>query len=442
MVGVIRSFLPVGTPFCGHLIYERLFNACLDPLQAFTGTMEDGRGVWIYCLEATSVTPAIQARFAERLRKVQRIAHERIPKILDGGLNERLFWTSIEAVEGQSLAARVYSEGPLDPMHVVMMLRDAVGPLRAARDAGVLHGHLAPRYLLTTAAECRAVLEIGFNLLFGVAGGAYDIIYRAPEQLDPNRRVDERADIYALGAVAYFALGASPFEDEEKGVFNPEQIRHRILHDALPPISRVRAGCPPELDHLLQSMCAKREEDRPRSFEILEEMLTGTLAACVARRKGKGAARVPLPPEPQVEEPKDPSPPPPAEMPPPPVLVDEGASKRSVLRSPVGAALMGGSIAIVVAAMSVSQALHQALPAVATATFFVPVPDPTAIAPVIVPPASASPPPRAMEPPPKMISSERRPPASVLQRPAEPIAPPRSAIEVRARSMLYRKERP
>jgi hypothetical protein len=439
MVAPFRPILPPGGTFHGHAIHERLIDACRAPLQAFAAATEDGRTVRIYCLEATSVTPAIRARFAARLQQVQRIAHERIPRILDGGLDERLFWASVEALEGQSLSDRVASEGPLDPMHVVMMLRDAVGPLRVARDAGALHGRLAPRYLLTTAAECRAVLEIGFDLLFGPGEDGSDIVYRAPEQLDPSRRADERADIYALGASAYFALGATPFEDED-GAFDLEQIRRRILNDPLPPISRVRAGCPPELDHLLRSMCAKRVEDRPRSLEILEEMLTGALAACVARRKGKGS--YPLPPEPEAEGPKEPSPPPPAETPPPPVPGDDRTSHRSVLRSAAGAALIGGSIAILVSAVAVPQALRQALPIIATATFSVPAPQPTEIAPVIAPPAPAPPPPRAVEPPPKVTSPERRPHASANQRQAEPVAPRRSAIEVRARSMLYRKERP
>jgi serine/threonine-protein kinase len=470
MVAPVRPLLPPGETFRGYAIRERLIDACQMPLQVFAA-IRDGRLARVYCLEAPTGAPMSRAVFAERLHNLRRFAHERIPSILDGGLHQGLLWVGVEASEGSSLAERVFAEGPLDPLHVVMILRDAVAPLRVARDAGVLHGRLSPKYLLTTAAECRAVLEMGFDRLFGPGKEGGDVVYRAPEQLDPSRRADERADIYALGAVAYFALGAPPFEDAE-GAFDPARVRRRILTEPLPPIAQVCAGCPPELDRLLRSMCAKREEDRPRSFEILEEGLTRVLAAFVAHRKGKGATGEPparedaeafevAPPAAPIEDvlvdvlkgeassidrasqaPPEVSSPPPTEEPPSPAPIKDPGLDGSALRSAAGAALILGCAAILASVAALFVPRRQESPIVATAPLSALMPQQTSLVEPVAPPPAAPPPILAAELPRKALPRRRQVPPSPDERSAPLPAPRISAIELRARSMRYPKEIP
>lgn len=290
MVAALRSLLPLGKTFHGYHVETRLIDTCRAPLHAFAARTEDARAVRLYCMEAIEPSPALRARFLSRLDLLRRIEHERIPRITDGGLDDGLFWLAAEAIEGVSLSDAITSGALLDPMHVVMMLRDAVAPLRVARDAGVLHGRLTPRRLLTSAAECRGVLEVGFDLLFGPFDEGHDVVFRAPEQLDSKSEADERADIYALGALGYFALGSPPFEDTA-GAYDPERIKRRIIAEDLPPLSRVRPDCPTAVENLLRLMCAKLKGDRPRSYEDLDEMLARVLAVCVAHRKGKEVTR-------------------------------------------------------------------------------------------------------------------------------------------------------
>jgi hypothetical protein len=290
VVAAHRSLLPIGNTFWGYAVEARIVEACRAPLQAFAARDREDRAVRIYCREVSGWSPAIFVRFRSELDRLRCIRHERIPRIVDGGLDDRLGWVVVEAIEGVSLMDAVLGGAFLEPMHVVMMLRDAVAALLVARDAGVLHGRLTPRLLLTSAAECRGVIEVGFDRLFGLNDMGHDIVFRAPEQLASRDELDERADIYALGVIGYFALGAQPFEDAA-GVYDPVRLMRRILVDDLPSIASVRPDCPAAFEDLLRTMTAKLASNRPASLERLDEQLKGVLATCVAQRKGQGLER-------------------------------------------------------------------------------------------------------------------------------------------------------
>ncbi len=285
-----RSVLPIGKAFHGYAVEARIAGACRAPLQAFAARGREDRAVRIYCQEVSGTSPASFDRFQSELGRLRSIKHERIPRIVDGGLDDKLGWVVVEAIEGVSLTDAVVGGAFLDPMHVVMMLRDAVAALLVARDAGVLHGRLTPRRLLTSAAECRGVIEVGFDRLFGPNDAGHDIVFRAPEQLTSGGEIDERADIYALGVVGYFALGARPFEDAA-GVYDPARLARRILVEDLPSISAVRPDCPAVVENLLRTMTAKLASNRPVSLEHLDGLLESALATCVAHRKGQGLER-------------------------------------------------------------------------------------------------------------------------------------------------------
>lgn len=286
MVAKSRPLLPLGKPFHSYAVDAHLLDACRAPLQAYAARREDDRVVRLYCQELIDASLDSAERFWRTIEQLKQIEHERIPTVLDGGLDEDLAWIAVPAIEGASLWEIVMGGAPLDPMHLVMMLRDAVAALRVARDVGMLHGRLTPRQLLASAGECRGVLEVGFDRLFGPSAEGHDIVFRAPEQLDPLGEVDERADIYALGAVGYFALGAAPFEDAT-GAYDPAKLRRQILVEELPPLAGIRPDCPPAVENLLRAMCAKLPDHRPRTLEDLDEMLKSVLAVLVGRRKGQ-----------------------------------------------------------------------------------------------------------------------------------------------------------
>ena len=75
----------------------------------------------------------------------------------------------------------------------------------------------------------------------------------SPEQATGGRELDERSDIYSLGAVAYYLLTGRPPFDEEDGI--AVLIAH--ARDPVVPPSRVRAGIPEDLERVVLRCLAK-----------------------------------------------------------------------------------------------------------------------------------------------------------------------------------------
>jgi serine/threonine-protein kinase len=134
-----------------------------------------------------------------------------------------------EQLDGESLADRLKREQYLPFSEVGPIIDDVLQGLVAAHAAGVIHRDLKPGniYLehldLPDRRERAKILDFGISKLtrrekeeptltaFDATLGSF--AYMAPEQVRGAARADERADIYAVGAVAFRALsGRLPFE--------------------------------------------------------------------------------------------------------------------------------------------------------------------------------------------------------------------------------------
>ena len=94
--------------------------------------------------------------------------------------------------------------------------------------------------------------------------------YMAPERLHDPADVDVRADVYAVGAVAFFIIsGRRMFESEDTLA-----LTSRVLNEVPPRLSEVASPeIPPELDDLVARCLAKARNDRPESILAVKEIL-------------------------------------------------------------------------------------------------------------------------------------------------------------------------
>jgi serine/threonine-protein kinase len=85
--------------------------------------------------------------------------------------------------------------------------------------------------------------------------------------------VDGRADLYALGCVAYYLLtGQQVFEGD-----TPMKVMAKHLQEApIPPSQRAQIAVPPRLEHVVLACLSKKPEDRPRSAAELARLLAAT----------------------------------------------------------------------------------------------------------------------------------------------------------------------
>lgn len=165
-------------------------------------------------------SPEFEARFVREAEVLARLRHPGIVGVEDFGAADGLCYLVLEHVEGRTLREQMRS-GPVQLEEARRIIGQLGEALQAAHDLGIVHRDVKPENVLV-AADGRARL-VDFGLArwarregFGDSVDAFTLtrsgtavgtpIYMAPEQLHGDGEVDGRADVYALGVLAYELL--------------------------------------------------------------------------------------------------------------------------------------------------------------------------------------------------------------------------------------------
>ena len=197
----------------------------------------------------------------------------------------RLYYV-MELLDGISLQKLVNEFGPQPASRVVAILRQMCRSLEEAHREQIVHRDLKPsNVMICQVAQSRdfvKVLDFGLAKPLG-AGPASNLTvegvtlgtpeYMAPEVGRGSRDVDARADLYALGCVAYFLLtGSLVFADA-----NPVTVALKHMRNPpVPPSKRTDRSIPPDLERLVLACLEKDPRARPQSARAVERVL----AAC------------------------------------------------------------------------------------------------------------------------------------------------------------------
>jgi serine/threonine-protein kinase len=197
----------------------------------------------------------------------------------------RLYYV-MELLDGISLQTLVNEFGSQPAPRVVAILRQICRSLEEAHQERIVHRDLKPsNVMICQVAQARdfvKVLDFGLAKPLG-AGAASNLTvegvtlgtpeYMAPEVARGSRGVDARADLYALGCVAYFLLtGALVFDDA-----NPVSVALKHMRNPpIPPSKRTDRVIPPDLERVILACLEKDPAARPQSARALQRLL----AAC------------------------------------------------------------------------------------------------------------------------------------------------------------------
>jgi hypothetical protein len=230
--------------------------------------------------------PVSLARFEREVQSAARLSHPNSIEIYDyGHADDGTFYYVMEYLPGLSLEALVRQSGPLPAGRVIYLLRQACAGLAEAHTLGLVHRDLKPANIFVARrggeSDVAKVLDFGLVKLtrdreavtltqdLTVSGTPS---YMAPEQATASGDLDARADVYALGAVAYFALtGRPPFE-------GPTAFAILMAHarDPVVPPSELRPDVPTDLEQVVLNCLAKAPDDRYPDARALGR----ALAAC------------------------------------------------------------------------------------------------------------------------------------------------------------------
>jgi serine/threonine-protein kinase len=227
--------------------------------------------------------PRALARFEREVRLTATLSHPNTVQVYDYGRTEDgTYYYVMELLEGLSLAELVDRHGPLPSGRAVYLLRQVCQALREAHAAGLIHRDIKPSNIF--AARYGGMDDVAKLLDFGLVLPAASAsvaplsedgqilgtpLFMSPEQAIGGRPLDERSDIYSLGAVAYYLLTGRPPFDRGGGL--GAMIAH--VHDPVPPPSLFQAGIPEDLERVVLRCLAKDPADRFPDAASLERAL-------------------------------------------------------------------------------------------------------------------------------------------------------------------------
>jgi serine/threonine-protein kinase len=237
--------------------------------------LRDDRSVALKVLR-TTMSSGASARFRREIAVAARLRHPNIVPVLDSGECGDRLWYTMPLVAGESLGAILHRAGRLPVPDAVRILREISEALACAHGHGIVHRDLKPDNVLmgdgTAAIADFGVAKAVFLATHGDAAPTTDIrtatgvgvgtpAYMAPEQAAGEKSVDHRADLYALGVMAYQILaGVTPFSGESRQALI---TAHLAAHPA--PLSMHRRDVPVPLAARVMRLLAKRPADRPAS---------------------------------------------------------------------------------------------------------------------------------------------------------------------------------
>jgi serine/threonine-protein kinase len=226
-------------------------------------------------------------RFEQEVQLTASLSHPNTITIFDyGHTSDGLFYYAMEYVDGLILSDLVVRSGAQHQGRVVDLMRQAASALVEAHGIGLVHRDIKPSNIMVHllhphggVGDCVKVLDFGLVKEVRQEGGievtneaslSGTPQYMAPESITTPNAVDARADLYALGAVAYYLLsGTHVFA----GKTIVEVCGHH-LHSAPEPLSS-RLGKPiaPDLEQLVLGCLAKDPSDRPQSaLELVQQL--------------------------------------------------------------------------------------------------------------------------------------------------------------------------
>jgi tRNA A-37 threonylcarbamoyl transferase component Bud32/tetratricopeptide (TPR) repeat protein/TolB-like protein len=213
-------------------------------------------------------------RFNREITIAAALTHPHILTLIDSGEADGFLYYVMPYVEGPTLRNRLVREGELPVSEAVRILRDVTDAVAAAHAQGVVHRDLKPENIMLSGRHAlvadfgvaKAVREATGRHALTTAGVALGTpTYMAPEQAAADPLTDHRADLYALGVVAYEMLtGEPPFVRS-----TPQAVLAAHVTEAPVPVTERRGTVPPALASLVMRCLEKRPADRPQRAEEL-----------------------------------------------------------------------------------------------------------------------------------------------------------------------------
>jgi serine/threonine protein kinase len=232
-------------------------------------------------LDRTVAIKVLPKRFSEKPNYIRRffkegklaakLNHNNIVQAIDVGEIGGLYYFVMEYVEGKTLyddlsKGKIFEEK--EALGIIIQLCNA---LAHAHGQGMIHRDVKPKNIMLTTEGIVKLADMGLaretsdiEAAENEKGKAFGTpYYIAPEQVRGEVDIDQRADIYAVGATLFHMVtGRVPFEAK-----TPAEVMRKHLTEVLTPPDHLNTALTAGISEVIEVMMAKNKEDRYSSVE-------------------------------------------------------------------------------------------------------------------------------------------------------------------------------
>ncbi|HEY6515392.1 MAG TPA: HEAT repeat domain-containing protein [Steroidobacteraceae bacterium] len=251
---------------------DRIGRGAFGTVLLMEDTVVDERLILKFLNPNVSGDEEVMKRFVHELRYSRKITHKNVIRIYDFLFIQGNYAISMEYFPSHTLGAEIVSDKPLELKRALQFGCDICTGMTVAHQVGIVHRDLKPANVLINQEGLLKIVD------FGVAAAQREgdtqltktgyVIgspkYMAPEQI-LGKKVDERADIYAVGVMLYeMVTGVPPYS---RGDHMSVMYQH-VQGKARPP-QELNPQLPPGLSELVVKSMAV---DKTKRFQTMEEL--------------------------------------------------------------------------------------------------------------------------------------------------------------------------
>jgi eukaryotic-like serine/threonine-protein kinase len=241
-----------------------------------------GRKVALKILHPEFLESVVADRFLREIRLVSRLNHPRIARLLDSGERDWFVYLVMTFIEGPSLREVLTGGRRLSIGDTCRVGSDLLDALDHAHRFGIVHRDVKPENVMISPDRGAVLLDFGIARAFvtsmskeitraGLTVGSSS--YMSPEQINGDRKIDGRSDLYSLGCVLFECLtGRPPFIWRKEAV-----VLQLHLSEPPPDVRTLRSDVPADLANAIEKALAKQPEDRWHSAAEMRDVLVGAV---------------------------------------------------------------------------------------------------------------------------------------------------------------------
>jgi serine/threonine protein kinase/formylglycine-generating enzyme required for sulfatase activity len=232
----------------------------------------------------TKLLENLEQRFIREAKSAAAINHPNVAQIYEANFESENWYIAMEFIDGKALSERLAAGPPFAVAEVVQLLTQTVSGLKFAWDHyKIVHRDIKPQNIMLTREQQVKIVDLGLAKPVASSDPAYEMPeltgagvpvgtpqYMAPEQAAGEPEIDQRADIFALGATVYELLtGQKAFTEKTAPMIYMAQMKKKYV-----PIPQLRPEVPAELVALVDRMLEPNKSQRVGRYEeILQPLL-------------------------------------------------------------------------------------------------------------------------------------------------------------------------